>query len=389
MTYLSTLKREFRQLFDSIGIMIILFVGPLFLTLYMGSVYLHDYVNDISVAVLDEDGTTLSRMIGQEFNDSERFIVTNYPSSRGELEALIDNGEAEFGVWIPENFQENATTYESTEVMVIMDGTNLVVANNAYAQASLIIQSISAGIEMRLIQGKGVAPQIAENMALVFNVGERVLFDSKMTYMNYLIIGFLAIFLQQLLMAAMGSVLIRHKDTLSKGKVIDKALATSSALIIGFIPSAVVCMLILKLLYHVPMVGNIGLVIMMTLIFLLSLTGPALVLASITKDRVTYSQFSLMLSLPTFVASGCVWPVEQMPKLLEILIRLLWPLINYSKAVQEILIKGRGFSSVLTNIWQLLAYGVVWLILGAFLYKRAFATAEEEENLPLLQPLES
>ena len=365
--------------------MIILFIGPLFLTLYMGSVYLHDYVNDISVAILDEDGSSLSRMIGQEFDDSERFIVTNYPRSRSELEALINSGQAEFGVWIPEDFQDQASTYQSTEVLVIMDGTNIVVANNAYAQASLIIQSISAGIEMKLIEGKGVAPQIAETIALVFNVGERVLFDSKMTYMNYLIIGFLAVFLQQLLMAAMGSTLIRHKETLSKGKVSHKALATSSALIIGFIPSALVCMLILKLFFHVPMVGSIGLIILMTLLFLLSLTGPALVLASITKDRVSYSQFSLMLSLPTFVSSGCVWPVEQMPKLLEIMIRLLWPLINYAKAVQEIIIKGRGLASVITNIWQLLAYGIVWLIIGAFLYKRAFAIDDESTEMKLIE----
>ena len=95
-----------------------------------------------------------------------------------------------------------------------------------------------------------------------------------------------------------------------------------------------------------------------------------------------------MLSLPTFGASGCVWPVEQMPKFLEIMIRLLWPLINYAKAVQEIIIKGRSLSSVITNIWQLVLYGIVWLIIGAFLYKRAFATTDERAEMSLLEQYE-
>lgn len=372
MNYLQTFKIQFKSIFDSAGLMILLFIGPIFLIYFMGGVYVNDYINDIPVAILDEDQSTMSRMIGTYFAKDERFEVVAYPSSKQAMEAMIDEGQVHVGLWMPKGMEEGAATFQSTEILLIVDGTNLVVANNAYAQATTIIQTVSAGIEMKLLEGKGLTPMTSMQIAKVINVGERILFDSKLTYMSYLILPFLAVFLQQLYLSSMGSMLIRNHDRLAHGSVVQNALGTSTAIIVGFIPATVVCMLTIRYLYHVPIAGNLWLATGMALIFMVSLTGPALVLASLTKDRVTYSQFSLMLSLPTFVASGCVWPVDQMPKALARMIRFLWPLINFAKPVQEVLIKDRSFRSVIPNMAQMVLYGMVTLVIGVLVYRKAF-----------------
>lgn len=326
MTYLEAFKREFRSIFKYKGMMIILFIGPIFLTLFFGGVYYNDYVKDMPIAILDEDGSSLSNLVSSYFLTNERFDVTNYPASRQELQDLIDGGKVQMGIYIPKDFESKVTTFKSSEILVITDGSNIVIANNAMAQATLIAQSISAGIEMKLIQGKGVLPGIAENMALVYNLGERTLFDPKMTYMNYLIICFLAVFIQQLMLAAMGATFIRDSEYVSEGNVLAKALATASACFVGMIPAIIVCVIILMTLFHVPIIGNIYTAIVLTLLFILTLIGPSLVIAALTKDRVKYSQFEFMLSLPTFASAGCVWPVDQMPKLLVAIIKAFWPL---------------------------------------------------------------
>lgn len=368
--FLETFKREFRAIFKYKGLLIILFVGPIFLTVYFGGVYLNDYVKDIPIAILDEDGSSLSRLVSSKFTSNERFDITSYPGSREELQDLIDDGEVDMGIWIPKDFEESVTTYQSSQIMAIIDGSNNVVAGNAYAQASLIIQSISAGVEMKLIQGKGITPAIAESMALVYNVGERILYDPKMTYMNYLIICFACVFLQQLTLSAMGSLSIRDHDYLVKGHVTKKILGTMSVCVVGIMPAAFICMTIVEHLFHVPMVGSKLLVLLMTVTFLFALTGPALILAALINDRVKYSQISFMISVPTFVSSGCVWPVDQMPKALEIVTRLFWPLINYAKLVQEVLIKGRSFTSVLPNIIEMIVFFIVWLVIGVTIYNK-------------------
>lgn len=372
MIYIETFKREFLSIFKNKGIMILLFIGPVFLILYFGGVYYNDYVKDIPVAILDEDSSSISHLVGDYFLTNERFDITNYPSSRQELQKLIDDGEVQVGIYIPNGFESKVTTYQSSQILAITDGTNIVVANNATAQATLITQSISAGIEMKLIQGKGISPQIAQNMALVYNIGERILFDPKMTYMNYLIICFLAVFIQQLMLSAMGSVFIRHSEYLSSGNVVQKVLATTSVCFVCILPATAICIFILLNLFHVPMIGNIFTVIFLTVAFVIALTGPSLLIASITKVRVKYSQFSFMLSLPTFVSSGCVWPADQMPKALEIIIRACWPVINYAKVVQEVIIKGMNFKTVVPNILQMVLFSLIWLPIGVICYKKTF-----------------
>lgn len=381
MTYRETFKREFRSIFKYKGMMILLYIGPIFLTLYFGGVYYNDYVKDIPIAILDEDGSSLSNLVGSYFLSNERFEVTNYPTTREELENLIDDGKVQMGICIPQGFESKVSTYQSSQILAVTDGTNIVMANNAIAQATLITQSISAGIEMKLIQGKGVSPKTAQDMALVYNVGERMLFDPKMTYMNYLMICFLAVFIQQLMLSAMGSTFIRDSEYISSGNVTSKVLAAVSACFVGILPAVTVSMFILFKLFHVAMIGNIWTVLFLTVVFLIALTGPSLLIASLTKDRVKYSQIEFMLSLPTFCSCGGVWPVDQMPRLLEVLIRACWPLINYAKVVQEVLIKGMDFNATIPNILQMALFAFVWLPIGIIFYKKTFADVMNQDIL--------
>ena len=371
-SYLESFKREFLSMFKYKGLLVLLFIDPIFLTLYFGGVYYNDYVKDIPIAILDEDNSSMSHLIGNYFLSNERFTITQYPSSRDELKNLIDHSEVHMGLIIPKGFESKVTTFESSQILAILDNSNIVVSNNALAQASLITQSISAGVEMKLIQGKGLSPKMAESIALVYNVGERMLFDPKMTYMNYLIICFLAVITQQLLLSAMGSTFIRDREYLSKGNVLAKVIGTNNAFIAGIMPALIISMIILKTLFRVKMVGSLITVIIMTLLFALALIGPSLIIASLTKDRIKYSQFAFMLSVPTFLTSGCMWPVSQMPKLLEVIIRMFWPLINYAKLVQEILVKGMSFQTVIPNIAQMIVFTVVWLPIGVLFYKKSF-----------------
>ncbi len=378
MSYLETFRRQFQLIFKKPGLIILMFVGPLFLTYYFGGVYMNDYVEDIPMAILDEDKSSLSYTLGDYFNNDDRFSVDYYPASRQELQRLIDDGNVQMGLWIPDDFETNLTTFKGSQALLLTDGSNLVVSNNAYAQAMSIAQTVSAGIEMKLIEGKGMTPQISENIVMIYNIGDRILYDSKMTYMNYLIICFVAIFLQQLFLSGMGNMLITQQVHITRDHLTSRVLGTASACIFGLMPAAALCFYSLKVVFHVPFTGSKGLVALMSVLYLFSLTGPALLLASAAKSRITFSQFSLMLSLPTFVSSGCVWPVEQMPSLLQTIIRALWPLINYAKIIQEILIKGRDFTSVAENISDIVIYGLAWLLIGLFFYNRAFADKKDD-----------
>jgi len=61
-----------------------------------------------------------------------------------------------------------------------------------------------------------------------------------------------------------------------------------------------------------------------------------------------------------------------MPKLLEIIVRACWPLANYAKVVQQVLVKGMNFRYVIPSLLQLGIFSLVWLPAGIVCYKRTF-----------------
>ena len=385
MTFIQSFKAEFQSVFKYKGLLIILFIGPIFLTMLFGGVYSNDYVNDIPIAILDEDTSTLSQYVTNTFSVNDRFIITDYPSSRDEMQKLIDQGNIAMGIWIPKDFERSVTHFKSAEIIAIIDGSNNVVAGNAYAQASTIIQTISAGVEMKLIAAKGMSTSMAKNTALVYNVSERILFDPKMTYMNYLMICFFAVFIQQLMMSAMGGLFNRDREALLKGNVFVNLIATACVCVLGMIPALIISMNLLKNFFHIPIIGSLWTATLMTLLFMFSLTGPALVLSGLTKDRVKFAQISFMLSVPTLVTSGCVWPLEEMPNALKIVVQLFWPLIQFAKPLQEVLIKNRAFETVRPQILSLLAYTIVWTLIGWQVYKKGtLSIRNSKQNKSLL-----
>lgn len=311
-------------------------------------------------------------MISGSVLSNERFDVSYYPENRQELEQLLYDGDAHMGIVIPEGFESGVSIGDPKEILVVTDGTNIVVSNNAYAQAAVIIQTIAAGVEIKVIEANGVLPRIAENLALSLNIGERVLYDPKMRYMNYLIACYMAVFFQQLMLSSMGSKFIRGKNYIASGNTTQKALAVTASCIVGIMPSMLLGLAGIKYVFHVPVRGSLWTAGLLTLLFAFAITGLSMILASFTKERVEYSKISFMLSLPTFVLAGCVWPIEQMPYALRIIARATWPLIGYAKNVQEIFMKGKEFSAVVPDIIYLLVFGVVWLYIGVKKYNKTF-----------------
>jgi len=373
--FLEAFRREFRSIFDYPGMMILLFIGPVFLTMYFGGVYVNDYINDIPIAIVDEDGSGLSNTISSSFLSNERFDIEYYPNSRQDLEELLYDGDAHMGIIIPEGFESGVSKGDPKEILVVTDGTNIVVSNNAYAQAATIIQTIAAGVEIKVIEANGVLPQIAKNLALSMNIGERVLYDPKMRYMNYLIVCYWAVFFQQLMLSSMGSKFIRSKEYISSGNTMQKSLGVMVSCVAGIMPSMFLGLAGIRYIFHVPIIGSLLTTGLLTLLFAFAITGMSMILASFTKKRLEYAKISYMLSLPTFVLAGCVWPIEQIPDELRILTRALWPLIGYAKNVQEIFIKGKEFSAVLPDIIYLIGFGIVWLFIGVKVYSKTFSKA--------------
>ncbi|MBB6217108.1 ABC-2 type transport system permease protein [Anaerosolibacter carboniphilus] len=370
MYFLKTLKDEIKSTLKNRDIIILLVGAPILLTLIFGGVYSNSYVEDIPIAVLDEDNSSMSRMIIQQFDENERFYIQDYAGTREELKRLIEQRKVHMGLYIPIDFYKDVSSGNSKEILIIVDGTNMIIGNNAYAAAAGIIQTIAAGTQMKIISAKGMMPQVAENMALAFQFNDRTLYDPRMTYMNYLLLGFVAVFLQQIILSGLGISVLQDKEHLAQKHtilgILSKIIACGSIALLS--TSAAVA--IAAFVFKVTIRGSVGFSLLMCALFILAMSGPAIILATFADSKVKLGQIAFMLSLPTFVSCGYVWPIDQMPKILVNVIKSLWPLIYFARPFDEVLLKGLSVNAIKEPLIQMGIYTVFWLPIAIWILKR-------------------
>ncbi|AFS78864.1 putative ABC transporter, type 2 [Gottschalkia acidurici 9a] len=381
MYFLKSIFNELKNTLKNRDIIVLLLLAPIALTLLFGGVYLNDYVEEVPIAVLDEDNSSMSRMIVQQFYENNRFDLKYYANTREELEELVEDGKAKMAVYIPKDLYKDILAGRSSEVMIALDGTNMIISNNAYSSAAEIIQTIGAGAQIKAISGKGMMPQVAQNTALAFKFTDRTVYDPRMTYMNYLILGYIAIFLQQVIVSGLGISVLKDMEKLKRENNIVQTIMDIMAKIIacGFysLISIYASVYIVSNLFNVNIRGSMESMFILSIMFIIAISGPAIILAVMTGEKIKLAQISFMLSLPTFVSCGYVWPIDQMPEALVKGVKAIWPLIYFARPFDEVLFKGVPLEVMKGNLISMAKYAAFWLPVSILMLRLRKRTKEK------------
>lgn len=356
-------------------LILITIIAPVAMTIWFAGTYSSNYLAALPVAVLDRDNSALSRKLVDYVRDSDRFSVAMYAGSEDELKQALSDRRALVGVYIQPGLAKSVSNREQGNVLLLSDSSNLIISNTAYAGFVPIVQTVSAGIGIKVIEAKtGLPASAAMNMELPFQIGDRTLFDPTITYINYLLPGFIAVFIQQFLLSALCLLIFRNPRELASVNTAGSLAAKFAAAVLPFIVSFSAAIVLVHLIFSVPFAGNPADAFVFAFIFGISLLGPALLIAAIAKSAAKFAQISFMLSMPAFLTAGYVWPESQMPLPLLIGVKLLWPLIHFARQFKEILIKGTPISEFGLDIFQMLAYAAICLPISIFVYKKVYNT---------------
>ncbi|MCX7711913.1 MAG: ABC transporter permease [Clostridia bacterium] len=372
MAFLKSLLKEIRDNINDFTIMILLVAGPIALTVIFGGAYFNTYVEDMPIAILDNDNSSMSRMMVQQFEESDRFVIQYRVDSEAQLKELLDSGKIIMGLCIPQNFSNDVKTLKSSEVLVIVNGTNIVTGNNSFAQASTIIQTIAAGVQIKTVEAKGIPAQVAKDMVMSFKFDDRMLYDPRNKYLNYLIFGYIAVFLQQVMLSGLGFSILRDAKEVAAKNTLGKVGLKFLACAVFALTSTFAAIEIAVKFFGVPLKGSILAALLLASIFSISIVGPVLIIAALTGEKLKYAQISFMLSLPAFITCGYVWPLDQMPSSLVLAVKLLWPLASFARSFDELLIKGFPMSSLKGDMLSMMIYTIFWLPIAIFIFKKKF-----------------
>ncbi len=125
-----------------------------------------------------------------------------------------------------------------------------------------------------------------------------------------------------------------------------------------------------KLLFNVPSRGNLFLLYILSFFFLFTGFGIGITASTIFKEgRTTLMAVWLGTLLPSLFLSGFLFPIENMPLILQILTYLV-PARYFLYILRGILLKGLGFSSFIPEFVALLFFGIFLTIISSIRLKK-------------------
>jgi len=370
--------------FEKLKNLMILLIIPIFFTALFGFVYSKVYVEEISVAVLDNDNTSISRQVIQGFEDNNGLKVTYYVDSYEEIENLINSGEAAVGLIIPNDFQKEVQELKGPRALIFLDQSNIVVGNSAMSYISGVFNEINAEIQIGILEKNGMVTYQAKQSMGTLSFVERVLYEPQMNYFKYVMISFIGIFIQQTYIGTVVPLFIKKKKEYSQKAINRKDIKELILQLLKFgfttIVTSIICLIIAGKLFGHPLRGNLILGLLVHLLFIVNLTAVALIISAVF-DNVTHSvQFTMLLSVPTILTAGTIWPEYLMPDIFRGIVKSVWPLIYYVNPMKSLQLKGAGFSVIQPYLVQGIIFAIIWVPIGVVVYKMKIKTIKNLEK---------
>lgn len=244
--------------------------------------------------------------------------------------------------------------------------------------ASAVMGTMSAGTQLKMLEGSNFYPSRAATSMGTFTYVERTLYEPQGDYirkMSYLLVP--SITMQTFLISFFIPLLIRKRRILAaadkrtaRSEVRDALLRT--AVVAGggaIIQFPVLC--VISIYKHIPMRGEIVLFVVGTAIFMAGTVAFGLLLGAFTHRLSCFVQMYLTCSNLIVFTSGLIFPFYLMPRWLSVAARLFSPVANMAPVLKAINLKGISWDAALPAFGQGLLYAAFWLAAGTVLYVRS------------------
>jgi ABC-2 type transport system permease protein len=372
------LRKEFLQALREPRMRVLLFVPPIVQLIVFGFAVNLD-VDHARIAWMDQDRTPESRDLRDRFTGSGRFDIVAEPVNEEGVQRVLDHGEAQAVVRILHGFARDVARGQSTEVQVLIDGTNSNTASLVGSYAGDIIANYSADVMagqqtvrvMTRSPGSAVsasAPQVTAR--------SRVWFNPDLYSRNYFVPGVIAniIMLVTLMLTALA--IVREKEIGTMEQLMVTPVRPLELMLGKTLPFALVGLLdvmvvtaIALLLFHIPLHGSFLLLMFCAGLFLMTTLGAGLFLSTISQTQQQAMMASFFFSTPAFMLSGFAFPIRNMPLAVQWL-TYLNPVRYFIEIVRGIFLKGSGVAVLWPQMASLAVYGAAILGLSALRFRK-------------------
>ena len=320
----------------------------------------------LPAAVVSAESTPFTRSLVRALENTGYFKVAATPSTVAEAARMLALGQVQFVLQVPEDFSRKLQRGERPVVLVEADATDPAATSNALAALPQIsLTGLDHDLTGPLASLKGRAAPFEIRVHRRYN-------PEGITQYN-IVPGLMGVVLTMTLVMMTSIAMTRERE---RGTM-EALLATPVRplevmlgkivpyIVVGYI-QVVVILAAAKFLFDVPMVGSIGLLSAILILFIATNLAIGFTFSTLARNQMQAMQMTLFFFLPSLLLSGFMFPFRGMPAWAQFVGEAI-PLTHFLRIVRGILLKGSNFAEVLPNVWPL---AVILLVVSAVALKR-------------------
>jgi ABC-2 type transport system permease protein len=327
----------------------------------------------IPVCTFDREASQNSQSLLKRFEASRYFAITRNVATYPALVAAIDRADCKIAIVIPPDFSERLNDTRRASVQAILDATDDNTANIALGYAQAVVYSYSADVALDAMDRLGQELRQVQPMT----VQSRVWFNEDLESRNFVIPGVVAV-IMALVGAQLTSLTIsREWERGTMELLISTPVKPAEVMIGKLLPylvlgwiDAAFCLAFASMWFGVPFRGTIFTLFVTTSLFLIVVLGIGYLLSVLIRSQIGASQIALLVTmLPTILLSGYVFPIDQMPAVVQDVTYLVHARY-YVTIVKAIFLKGAGLPALALPTFFLLVYAIAVMTLAARAFRK-------------------
>src|ERR1700722_1664084 len=316
-------------------------------------------VRQVHTVVFNGDGRRESRELIDRLKNSDTFNIIDYVTNDHDLNDDIISGRARVGIKIPVDYSDRLIHNMSSQVLVLIDGSDSSVAGQA------INVTTAVGLDESL---RRVLP---DRTTMAVEMRPKLLFNPDSRSPNFFLPGLTAILLLNVTTFLTAFAIVREKErgTLEQlfvtpvrpfGLMLGKLLPY---LCVGFFELCLIltCM---RFIFRVPIHGSVLLLAGLALPYLFAALSLGILISSKAASQAEAMQLAFLPILPSVFFSGYIFPRETMPALFQPISYLI-PATYFINITRGVILRGATIRHLWTDRLALLVIGTLLLVVAA------------------------
>lgn len=357
------IKKEFYHILRDWRTLIILFGMPVIQIMLFGFAITNE-IKNANIAILDLSKDQYTQEITNKILASDYFILYKNLTNKNQIHQAFKEGKIKEVIVFEQDFARKLDKEHSASIQVISDATD----PNTGTMLLNYTQAITGKYQMALNRTLNFPVQIA--------IEQKMLYNPELKGVYLFVPGLITIILM-LISAMMTSISItREKEMGTMEVLLVTPMHPVEIIIAKVIPylllafiDAIIVLIAGYFVFEVPIRGSLILLLLETILFIITALSLGIFISTITNSQQAALLASLMgLMLPVIILSGFIFPVANMPKVLQILSNFI-PATWFIIIIKGIMLKGSVFLMIWKETLILFVFILVFTALSIKNYK--------------------